>query len=265
MQTVAHPELDLVSALADGELPAEETDRLQQHVAGCESCQRELDDAIQLKLLQVPAPRAAQIVKLRKVSEQRRPASVSSGAFRATLAIAACALLALSVALFRSQREVRIASRDLEVARATASEGSRQLAQDEKAMQAERAVRAGLEEELARLQQPQAGLPVLALKRVRGAGAGATLRLASSGWFVLSVEREDPARFDRYRATVLAADGRILWQGNDVHPSSREHLALAFPSSLLPKGEYQLRVEGLGRSGPPQPVAQHSFRIVFER
>jgi hypothetical protein len=170
----------------------------------------------------------------------------------------------LSVSVVRTQQDVQRAGRELAELRGAAEQTAQRLAKEEAALQQERAARAALEQELSRSRQPQAGLLVLSLNRTRGAAASAaTLRLTSSAqWFVISVDREEPARFDVYRATLLGADGGQVWRGDGLKPASKDQLAIAFHSSLLNGGDYRLVVEGMDRAGRPQPMAQHALRVI---
>jgi hypothetical protein len=240
----AHSELDLVHALADGELPAGEAERLREHVAGCGECQRELDDVIQLRMLQ---PRGARVIELKRKPVWTRPAPWAAAALAASVLFAVSAL-----------RGRQKAERELEQERSASAEA---LQKEQRALADERKVRAGLEEELQRLQKPQAGLPVLALRAERGAGGVAKLSVGAGQWFVISVDREDPPRFDAYAAGLFAADGREVWRDESVKPVSREQIAVAFNSGAVPPGEYRLRVEGVARAGRER-VGE--FRFVIE-
>jgi hypothetical protein len=238
----AHPELDLVHALADGELPADEAARLREHVAGCGECQRELDDVIQLRMLQPPG---ARVIELKRKPAWTRPVPWAA-------ALAASVLFAVSALRGRQKAE-----RELDQERSASAEA---LQKEQRALADERKVRAGLEGELQRLRQPQAGLPVLALRAERGAGSVPQLAVGAGQWFVISVDREDPPRFDEYAAVLLSADGREVWREESVKPVSREQLAVAFNSGAIPAGEYRLRVEGLGRAGRER-VGEYRFAI----
>lgn len=94
----------LVHALADGELPPEEAERIRDHLASCSVCQNELADVIQLEAAVAESVRhqKAGVTPIRR----RRWIPVVSGA---TLLAAAVALYVLARPKASSQREELVA------------------------------------------------------------------------------------------------------------------------------------------------------------
>ena len=289
MTAEKHPQLELVHFLADGELDEQESKTLRDHLAVCTTCQRELGEILQLKALEIlpkrvvqPRPRLVPQTELHEPQGLDTPAAlrlVQPPAARpwsrrsgfVPLALAASLLLALGALAVRMQREAQQARAELAQARVSEQETRELLAVEEGSLTRERGARLGAEAELARLRRPQVGLPVFALNRTPGAQPGLeTLRVAPDAqWVLISLEREDPPRFETYRAALLSADGKIVWQDQAIRPSSREQVGLAFHASALPPGDYSLRFEGVGKA---QAQAQHAqlrgrsaFRVVHER
>ena len=257
--STSHPETDRVSALADGELAPAEAASLRAHIAQCAVCARELEDVIQLKVAEgsLRARTAATVRPLRPAPRL--------GLLPVVLGLAASVLVILGLGFRHASERDRQHSEGL-----VAVQHDAQLAQERLARElaAERQVRASLEDELAELKKPHTGLPVLALNNSRGAEQMQTLRIPrGQSWFVLSIEREEPAQFELYRAaitTTTASGDKVYWSSDGLQPASRTDLAVAFHTSTLPDGEYDLRVEGVGKSGPSL-VARQTFRVVHER
>ncbi|MBS2025215.1 MAG: zf-HC2 domain-containing protein [Deltaproteobacteria bacterium] len=253
MTTAAHPETDLVHALADGELEQAEADRLRAHIVTCDVCTRELDDVTQLKLIEGSLRRSqGQVLQLPKRSRAIP---------RVAIAWAASVLVLFGLGFMRARKAEADADRALAESRAEAVKAQAALAAQ---LDAERKVRAGLESELTDLKKPRTDMPVLALNRTRGAAQAQTLRLAhGQRWFVLTIDREDPPAFEVYRARITAGATQV-WATERLDPSSRDSLSIAFPTATVPPGEYELSIEGQGRAGWA-PVARLPFKLVQEK
>jgi len=184
------------------------------------------------------------------------------------MALAASIALLFAVPVALSLRAASRAKRALEAERATAAQAThrvgqleQQLSGAEAAVRQEREARSALEGQLADERRPQLQVPVFALIATRGEELE-TLRLpARPQWIIVSLERESPPRFNRYRVTLLSSDRKQLWQG-EVEPTSRDQLAIGLHSSLLLPGGYLLQLEGIGRAGSSTRVAQQAFRVV---
>ena len=68
-------------------------------------------------------------------------------------------------------------------------------------------------------------------------------------WIVLTLE-QDLSEFRSYRATLRDHEGNIVWQKDNLEPSSRDAVSLSFLSTLLRSGDYVLSLEGIGRRTP---------------
>src|SRR5262249_6862346 len=95
--------------------------------------------------------------------------------------------------------------------------------------------------------RPPGRVPVLALRS--RPGAAAVLQLPSTPQaLVLWVEREAPARFARYQATLRSEAGSLLWQ-EVVTPTAREALLIGIDSAAFTPGGYVLTLEGESAGG----------------
>jgi hypothetical protein len=109
--------------------------------------------------------------------------------------------------------------------------------------------------------RPPGPVPVLTLLATRGTDLP-TLKLPREGGpVVLSVERESPPRFSRYDVRLSREGGGEVLAGL-FPPSSRDALALAVDSELLPPGTYLLALEGETASGRRTQLSGHRFRVV---
>jgi hypothetical protein len=62
-------------------------------------------------------------------------------------------------------------------------------------------------------------------------------------------------RYSRFRMSLVRADGTLLVHADQMVRDSNYDLRLSFNTSILPAGEYLLRVEGVGRGGRLEPFA----------
>ena len=69
------------------------------------------------------------------------------------------------------------------------------------------------------------------------------------------------AEFPVYAAALRDSSGATIWQGDDLTPNALSALSLAFPSAILPAGDYALEVEGLPEAGAPVPGTHYRFRV----
>jgi hypothetical protein len=101
---------------------------------------------------------------------------------------------------------------------------------------------------------------VLTLVATRGSELP-TLDVRQDGPVVLSVERESPPRFVRYRIKVSREDGGAVLDGL-FPPSSRDAVVLAVDGSILPAGTYTLALEGESSGGRRVQLPGHRFRVM---
>ncbi len=236
-----------------GRLDAEDRALFEAHFVDCPACLDRLSAAEGLRTGLRSLGRTEARHTLR-----RRGASWAVRARVLTAGVCAAALLAAVGNLWQRARR---AESQLALERAAVADSRDRLAEARAAMQSERTGRERLEASL----QEQRGHPVqvsvLALLATRGAEVPTLALPATAAPVVLSVEREDPPRFQVYRATLLSATGEQRWQ-EETHSGSRDAVVLALDSSLLSPGSYLLLLEGAGKGGHWTPVGRHAFRAV---
>ena len=69
-------------------------------------------------------------------------------------------------------------------------------------------------------------------------------------------------RFARFRVSLLRADGTLLLHADQMVRDSNHDLRLSLNTSMLPAGQYVLRVEGAGRGGRLEAFAQAPMQIA---
>ncbi len=242
-----------------GRLPAEERAAFERHLVDCPECLDRVDsaEAFRRSLSALSAADVATSAPRNVPRARWTPALRRSSA----LALAAGLLLALGIPLGLTLRAARESVGELRVQQGRTAALQGQVARVEQELQAERDRRAHLEAALAQDRKPQVALPVLALAVTRGGGAEILRLPRTPQWIVLSLEREDPLRFQTYRATLFTAAGVRLWQG-EATPTSRDVLAIGFHSSLFAPGSYALELDGVGRGGRFQHVVRFPFRVT---
>ncbi len=238
-----------------GRLNPEEQARFEAHFVDCASCLDRLEAAEGLRTGLQVAPTEA-----RPVPHTRR----RRWAVRAGWAAGGAAAVGLLAALSTTWQRARRAESELARQHVLVTEGGQLLALARAAGEAERNAREALEASLRNARASPLHVPVLALLTTRGAEVPELELPAEPAPVVLSVEREDPPRFEHYRATLLSASGEQRWQ-EEARPASREAVVLALHSSLLPPGFYVLLLEGAGKANRWTPVARHAFRAVASK
>ena len=262
MEHAHFDESDTAERYVTGRLSAEERAGFEAHFVDCPRCLDRIEAAEGLRegIARVAVREEPRPLPFR-IPRRSRPPTIA-------LALAASVLLMLGASVGLSLRRARRAETALEAERATTAQAVQRLADVEQklggaeaAVRQEREARSALEGQLARERQPQLQVPVFALIATRGEEKE-TLRLPPvPQWIIVSLERESPPRFDRYRVTLLSPDGKQLWQG-EPQPTSREQLALGLHSSLLPPGAYVVQLDGIGRGDSLTRIARHPIRVV---
>jgi anti-sigma factor RsiW len=121
--------------------------------------------------------------------------------------------------------------------------------------------------ELAQLRSAEPSTPVLySLSQTRGAGAEPAVTVAlprvdAPRWIVLSVEL-DVSQFKAFRATLRDRDGQVVWQQNDLHPTSPDGIAVSFWSNRVNPGDYTLTLEGLTAQGRYATLPSFAIRVA---
>lgn len=247
LAAAAHPSSAQLVAHAWSESPTEARAALERHLALCAPCRRELDLAAASRELEdEAAPGGAS-----------GPPAAARGAGRLALrAAAGVALLAGALLAFAAWRQAasdraalerRLASAESALAVA-GEERARSAAGDEQRM-------ARLEQRLAELDGPRAGLPVIELVPegvLRGEGAPRAPRLSAGAapFATLLLALERPAPGATYRLRLLGPDGAELLALAGIAPDGRGALTLLLPTASLPAGRLTLEVAA-ERGGAP--------------
>lgn len=266
----------LVERYHQGLLPPDEEARFEEHFVGCAECteQLELARGFQRGLKTMVAEEVAQaaVVQAGIFAWLARRGRLAQWGFAAALLVV-LGLAALPVLRFREEsaslRQTAAALQEHGNAQErTATDLQKRLAESE-------AHRRELESKLAQAKPPEAprglaasaaNLTVVLLTAVRGAGEpAATIDLAKTGDLVaLAVDPGADARFETYRVTLTKAGATVLRQSG-LKPNALEAVMVTFPVSLLPPGEYRLRLEGVKTDGTAAEIGGYPFRVVGKR
>jgi hypothetical protein len=71
----------------------------------------------------------------------------------------------------------------------------------------------------------------------------------------------------RYDASLYDVDGNEIWAQSRLEAERTEErtvLSLLLPTSLLPYGDYQVKVSGITEQGEPEALASYTFRAITE-
>jgi len=68
-------------------------------------------------------------------------------------------------------------------------------------------------------------------------------------------------RYARFRASLTRDDGTLLFHADQLVRDSNQDLRLSLNTSILPQGDYELRVEGYGRGGKLERFAEAKIRV----
>ena len=224
------------------------------------SWQTELDDA--RAALLAAAPAAARPASPQRFGSPRFFAIAASVVLVANEVLVGRLAIVASSSMERLERERRGSAAtlaDLEAARQRLAAKQRELDAASAALEAAHA-----REQENRRQMPLApiNVPFLWLaadETVRGEAA--TLTVPVHGDLVmLIVPLVEPSRFPRYRAELLRA-GNVVWHSDELVPTGVAELSFALPRSVLPPGDYRLRVAGL-RASAATPMATFRFRVA---
>ncbi len=69
-------------------------------------------------------------------------------------------------------------------------------------------------------------------------------------------------RYARFRASLAREDGTLLFHADQLVRDSNLDLRLSLNTSILPQGDYVLRIEGYGRGGKLEPFADAKLRVT---
>jgi hypothetical protein len=116
----------------------------------------------------------------------------------------------------------------------------------------------------------QSDIPVFALSLARSSGNNLSQPVdrinfsPSSKLIILLLELDPDPNFQSYRATLSTTDGRSIWSGVRLKPSSQDALAISLNTSLLKPNNYLLTLEGLTAQGRYASVAKYTFRALVQ-
>jgi len=68
-------------------------------------------------------------------------------------------------------------------------------------------------------------------------------------------------RYARFRASLARADGTLLFHADQLVRDSNQELRVSLNTSILPQGDYVLRVEGYGRGDKLERFAEAKIRV----
>jgi hypothetical protein len=68
-------------------------------------------------------------------------------------------------------------------------------------------------------------------------------------------------RYARFRLSLLRGDGTLLLHAGQMVRDSNQDLRVSFNTSMIPPGQYVVRVEGVGRGGRLEPFAEAPMRV----
>jgi hypothetical protein len=69
-------------------------------------------------------------------------------------------------------------------------------------------------------------------------------------------------RHARFLASLVRDDGTLLFHADQLVRDSNQDLRLSINTSILPQGDYELRIEGYGRGGKLERLAEVPLRIA---
>lgn len=68
-------------------------------------------------------------------------------------------------------------------------------------------------------------------------------------------------RYSRFRVSLVRDDGTLLFHADQLVRDSNQDLRLSFNTSILPSGDYELRIDGYGRGGKLERFAEAKLRV----
>lgn len=125
-------------------------------------------------------------------------------------------------------------------------------------------------DEARRVMPSKTVVPVFALSFMRNGAPDLSqpvnrIKLSStSKLIILLLELGPYPGLQSYRAAISIADGRNIWRGSNLKPSSDNALALSFNTSLFKPGNYLLTLEGLTTQKRYVLTARYTFGVIAE-
>jgi hypothetical protein len=262
-----------------GRLTSEEEERFEEHLLECPECrlQVEREEDFQDSLHAVAAEEVARATARAGMIAGTMAWLGRRSALRGWLLAAALLLLAtlpLWLLRERSRLQGRIGQLQADLARPPAApapapaapipsgdpaEKDRLLAE----IAAQKDANSRLSEQLARLSRPQVNVPIFSLGFLRGDDGTANRVVLGKEprWIVLSVELP-PETAKSYRATLTAAGGGTVWEGEGLIPNAEGTVTISLYSGKLEPGPYRLRLTGVDAQGRTAPAGEIPFEVV---
>jgi hypothetical protein len=115
-------------------------------------------------------------------------------------------------------------------------------------------------------------LPPVAMYDLAGglirAGGSLPRVVVPAGAVVVELRVQLPANdYPAYRAAVLDEDGKEVWSASKLAAKEQGGtVAVVLPvaSTLLPPGDYQVKLSGMAASGDPEALGSYPFRVTRE-
>jgi len=286
-------EHNIVDRYLMGKLPAEDRARFEEHFIDCEDCldRLELTEDFRHALQTVAAEEAARPSPYLQAIFLGWLARLSRWQQAVVIVSALILLVILPMAFFI--REIQRAHHELDQAKHASARMQRQyedaqqgtgalekelqeveqkLAEQRRQLEAqlqrEQQACASLTDELTRLTRPQANTPIFVLTAVRSGEPNPSeppnkiVVSSSLARIVFSLEVDDVAAYETYRATISTADDRLIWRERGLRPSHEDLLVISFHSTFFQARDYLLTLEGLTQEGRFVPVAHYPFRVI---
>lgn len=257
-------ERNVVELYVMGRLPQELEEEFEEHYLDCEHCLRLIDenerfrDALRRAVVDRASAAKNRVWQLFVEFWQGISAGNRFAIGAAAVAVVIIlSVLSLWVVALRHQLEA-------ERLRASLAESGRTGAASAQLAEAQRL----LQEERDLWSVPLANTPILVLEGVRRGGPSSSQQATvltlnkDSRLVVLSANLESSLPYTAYRAALLDNSNQVVWHTDQLQPSRYNTLNIAVSSSFLRPGQYELRVEGLDRTGNAHPVDSYRFTAV---
>lgn len=245
-----HPELDaLVDYLADA-LDSDSNERIRDHLVACPDCATAVLDLE--TLMQPDAPAQDRVADLGIESAWRALEPRLADSLEAEMSKA-------GAGAHGGSRWPMALAASLLVATVGLSVWVSQLLES----------KADLSEQVAGLSAPQVNPPIVYLDGVTRSEPGARVVTFSpqQPFALLIAIPSAPELFSSYEAVLTDSADTVVWSGNGLELSEESTLRLWLPRVLLPEGDYEIRIRGLGvdpAAPPTEPVVATPLQVVYQ-
>lgn len=113
-------------------------------------------------------------------------------------------------------------------------------------------------------QEPGVIAFVLTPGLVRGNEPGLASLVIPAGISRVRLQARFEGDYPEYEAMLETAENKLVWSARDLKAQasrSGKSISIDIPSSLLPRGDYILTLNGVPAMGPPETVAEYAFRV----